>query len=216
VIFPIEDGRWIVTLSGMADRVPPTDDAGFREFARNLAHPSLYEAIEDAAPLSPVAGYRRTENRLRHYERLPRWPGGFAALGDAVCAFNPVYGQGMTASGVGALVLDRCLREGRSMAVFQRHLARANETTWILSTSADFRWPTTVGGTPDRLTRLMHRYMDYVQDLSCTHVGTLKTFQEVLHLVRPPVALFRPAILGRVIGRAALPGQPKPAPTRRA
>jgi 2-polyprenyl-6-methoxyphenol hydroxylase-like FAD-dependent oxidoreductase len=210
VIFPIEDGRWIVTLSGMADRVPPTDEAGFREFARTLPHPSLYEAIADAEPLSPITGYRRTENILRRYERLSRWPRGYAALGDAVCAFNPVYGQGMTASGVGALVLDRCLREGRSMAEFQCRLAKANATPWTLSTSADFRWPTTVGGTPDRLTRLMHRYMDRVQEIAAEHVGVLKTFQEVLQMVAPPAALFRPEILGRVLARAALPGPATP------
>ena len=114
-----------------------------------------------------------------------------------------------------ALVLDRCLRNGRSMAHFQRLLAKANAIPWTLSTSADFRWPTTVGGTPDRLTRLMHRYMDYVQDIAAEQVGVLKTFQEVLHMVAPPSALFRPAILGRVIARAALPGRPKPAPTPR-
>jgi 2-polyprenyl-6-methoxyphenol hydroxylase-like FAD-dependent oxidoreductase len=215
LIFPIEDGRWIVTLSGLADRVPPTDEAGFREFTRNLAHPAIYEALKDAEPIAPIAGYRRTENKLRHYEKLARWPGGYAALGDSVCAFNPVYGQGMTASGIGALVLDRCLREGRTMAEFQRRLAKANATPWTLATSADFRWPTTVGGTPPRLTRIMHRYMAYVEELAVENVGVLNTFQEVLQLMSPPAALFRPGILGRVIARATLPGQSKPAPTPR-
>jgi 2-polyprenyl-6-methoxyphenol hydroxylase-like FAD-dependent oxidoreductase len=215
VIFPIEDGRWIVTLSGMADRLPPTDEVGFREFARTLSHPSVYEAIKDAEPISPLYGYRRTENILRRYERLPRWPRNYAAIGDAVCAFNPVYGQGMTASGVAAQVLDRCLREGRTMAEFQRRLAQANAIPWTLSTSADFRWPTTVGGTPDRLTRLMHRYMDYVQDLAAENVGVLKTFQEVLHMTAPPAALFRPPVLGRVLARATWPGNAKSAPPPR-
>ena len=72
MIFPIEGNRWIVTLSGIADRVPPTDEAGFREFARTLADPAIYEAIKDAEPLSPIMGYRRTENKLRHYEQLIR------------------------------------------------------------------------------------------------------------------------------------------------
>ncbi|MFN8515204.1 MAG: 2-polyprenyl-6-methoxyphenol hydroxylase-like oxidoreductase [Chloroflexia bacterium] len=216
VIFPIEGNRWIVTLSGIADRVPPTDEAGFREFARTLADPAIYEAIKDAEPLSPIMGYRRTENKLRHYEQLPRWPGGFAALGDSVCAFNPVYGQGMTASGLGALVLDRCLREGRTLAEFQRQLAKSNAIPWTLSTSADFRWPTTVGGTPPRINRFMHRYMDYVDAIATDNLDVLKTFQAVLQMVDPPAALFRPGILGRVIARAILPSRTKltPAPRR--
>lgn len=210
VIYPIEGGDWVVTVGGMADRVPPTDAAGFLEFARNMAHPALYEAIRGAEPLSPVVGYRRTENRLRRYERLPRWPQGFAALGDAVCAFNPVYGQGMTASGIGALVLDDHLRAGRPTAAFQRALAKANDVPWTLSTSADFRWPTTVGGSPGPLTRIMHRYMEYVTELSTTDIDALRTFQAVLHLVAPPTALFRHPILARVLGRALLPGQTRP------
>jgi 2-polyprenyl-6-methoxyphenol hydroxylase-like FAD-dependent oxidoreductase len=61
--------------------------------------------------LTPIAGQRATENRLRHYDRLGCFPDGIVALGDAVSAFNPVYGQGMTAAALGADVLDRWLRE---------------------------------------------------------------------------------------------------------
>ncbi len=89
-IYLLEGHRWIVTLSGGGKDYPPTDEEGFLAFARSLASPALYEAIKDAKPLSPISGYRRTENRWRHYERLARWPEGFVALGDAVCAFNPV------------------------------------------------------------------------------------------------------------------------------
>ncbi|HNK69165.1 MAG TPA: hypothetical protein PKH36_10625, partial [Flavobacteriales bacterium] len=38
VIYPIEGGRWIVTLAGYGpENHPPTDDAGFTAFARALA-----------------------------------------------------------------------------------------------------------------------------------------------------------------------------------
>ena len=61
-----------------------------------------------------IAGQRTTENRLRHYDRLGGFPDGVVALGDAVCAFNPVYAQGMTAAALGAEVLDRWLRQESS------------------------------------------------------------------------------------------------------
>jgi len=223
IIYPVEDDRWLVTLAGTARDFPPTDEAGFVEFARSLDRPALYEAIVDAEPLSSVRGYRRTENLLRHYERLTRWPDGFVALGDAVCAFNPVYGQGMTVSALGALELGHCLREQRRHRPdgdliglarrFQHRLAATNRSPWLLATSEDFRWPTTEGGRPGWPTRLMHRYLDRVNALLGESAPVKRTFVEVLHLVAPPIALFGPGVLLPVLaraGRARLGRHPAP------
>jgi 2-polyprenyl-6-methoxyphenol hydroxylase-like FAD-dependent oxidoreductase len=207
VLYPVEGDTWAATLAGTAHDYPPQDEAGFLEFARSLPEPDFYEAIKDAEPLTPVYGYRRTENKLRHYERLPRWPLGYAALGDAVCAFNPVYGQGMTASANAALVLDRCLRAARGgdlAAVtprFQREVAKTNATPWTLATSEDFRWPTTEGGQPDRMTRLMHAYMNQVVGLVGERPAVAQSFIEVVQLAAPPTILFKPHVLGPVLRR---------------
>ena len=208
VLYPVEDGCWIATLAGCARDYPPTDEAGFLTFAPSLVTPVLAEALEGAEPLSPIRGYRRTENRLRHYERLDRWPDGFVALGDAACTFNPVYGQGMTVSALGALVLDHSLREERRRADdnlhglgrrFQRSLALENRTPWLLATGEDFRWPTTVGGRPDLQTRLAHRYLDSVLTSIVSDQRVAHTFFEVLHLLRSPMALLKPHVLARVL-----------------
>jgi 2-polyprenyl-6-methoxyphenol hydroxylase-like FAD-dependent oxidoreductase len=212
VIYPIEGGRWLVTLAGIGGDYPPSDEEGFMAFARSLATPALHAAIADAEPLSPIRGYRRTENRLRHYDRLPRWPEGFVVLGDAACTFDPVYGQGMTASALGALVLDRCLRAQRRRHAdgnlrglgrrFQRHLALSNLTPWLLATGEDFRWPTTVGGRPGLPTRLAHRYMDRVLGRLVEDATVAQAFFTVLHLLEPPTRLLHPSVLGRVFTSA--------------
>ncbi|MFB2838033.1 NAD(P)/FAD-dependent oxidoreductase [Floridanema evergladense] len=121
VIYPVEGNRWVVTLSGIALDYPPTDEAGFLEFARSLQSPIIYETIRNAQPLSEIYGFRATENRLRHYEKLSKYPDGLLAVGDAVCAFNPVYGQGMTVAAIGALTLDECLSRKHSR---NYHLSR--------------------------------------------------------------------------------------------
>ncbi len=213
VIFPAENGLWVVTLVGYARDYPPTDEAGFMEFARSLRSPIVYDSIKDARPVTPIYGYQRTENLWRHYERLARWPEGFVVLGDAACAFNPVYGQGMTTAAVGAQVLARCLsaENGRPLPRqvgmarrFQKMLARAAATPWLMATGEDFRWESTEGGRPSPATRLMHRYMDSVLRQTARSPHAYTTFLEVAQLLKPPPALFSPAMIGELLTQAVL------------
>lgn len=201
-ICPLEDGRWIVTLGGAVRNYPPTDEEGFLQFARSLPSPIIYDAIRRAEPLTPIYGYRRTENRLRHYERLEKMPESFLVLGDAVCAFNPVYGQGMTAGALAAKTLDGCLREhntGNDLTglgrKFQKRLAKVNATPWAMSTGEDFRYPETEGDRPGRLTRLLQLYIDRMLVAAGANVAVDKAFLEVAHLLKSPAALFHPRVV---------------------
>jgi 2-polyprenyl-6-methoxyphenol hydroxylase-like FAD-dependent oxidoreductase len=204
LISAIEGGLWIVSLIAGDGDYPPTDEAGFLDFARSLRSPLLYEAIAGAEPLTPIVGHRATENRLRHYDRLERFPEGVVALGDAVCAFNPVYGQGMTAAALGAEVLDRWLRSESSRfglsrgRVFQHDLARATAAAWQLSSGADYGFRTTKAPPQGCVARLIRRYLASVMRASTRRASVRRRFNEVLHLRRPPLALFSPGVLARV------------------
>jgi 2-polyprenyl-6-methoxyphenol hydroxylase-like FAD-dependent oxidoreductase len=204
LILPVEGGRWLVSLVGGDGDYPPTDEAGFLAFARGLRSPALYEAIAGAEPLTPIAGQRATENRLRHYDRLGRFPDGVVAVGDAVCAFNPVYGQGMTAAALGAEVLDRWLREESSHSgpgrgrIFQSRLAQATAVAWQLSAGADYGFRTTEGPPPGRVARLTGGYLAAVMRAATRRPWVRRRLVEVLHLLRPPSALFGPGVLARL------------------
>jgi 2-polyprenyl-6-methoxyphenol hydroxylase-like FAD-dependent oxidoreductase len=198
-LFPIEGDRWHVTLAGVGRDYPPTDEAGFLAFAQGLRTPMLFDAIKDARPLTPISGYRRTESQLRHYDELERWPDQFVVLGDALCAFNPIYGQGMSVAAESALALERWLRAPTSARVLQRTLARTVAPPWLLATGEDFRYPTTEGGRPSRLVKVLHRYLDRVIAVATVDEVVLDAFVNVVHLVRPPSTLFRPRILARVL-----------------
>jgi 2-polyprenyl-6-methoxyphenol hydroxylase-like FAD-dependent oxidoreductase len=148
LISPIEGNRWYVTLIGMLRDYPPTDEAGFLAFARSLPSPRIYEAIKEAEPLTKIYSFRNTENRLRHYDELPRYLEGFLVCGDAACAVSPVHAQGMTSALLGLAGLADCLIERRDLhdltglaAQFQQQLRQATNQVWQMITADDLRWP---------------------------------------------------------------------------
>lgn len=220
-LFPVEGKRWIATLGGIAEQQPPTDEAGFLEFSKRLLTPTIHDAIVNAEPISPIYGYRRTENRWVHYEQLPSWPEGFIVMGDAACCFNPVYGQGMTVAALEAELLASLLstqgRNLRSLArTFQRQLPKVFQGAWLLSTGEDFRWPTTAGGKPSAATRCAHWYVDRLFYAMPHHEPLVEAFVSVQHLMEPPSALFRPAVTSRVFSHALRTFVDKHMETRRA
>jgi 2-polyprenyl-6-methoxyphenol hydroxylase-like FAD-dependent oxidoreductase len=204
LISPVEGGFWLVSLIGGDGDYPPVDDAGFLDFARSLRSPALHEAIAEAEPLTPIVGHRATENRLRHYDRLGRFPEGVVVMGDAVCAFNPVYGQGMTAVAIGAEVLDRWLqgtscRHGRGRGrTFQHTLARETAAAWQLSTGADYRFQTVEGTPQGRFARMASRYLARVMRAATRRPGVMRRLAGVFHLLHPPATLFGPGVLARL------------------
>lgn len=198
-----EHGRWIVTLAGAARDYPPTDEAGFLAFARSLPDPTLAAVLERATPLGPIVGFRRSANTIRHYELAARSPDGFIALGDAVCALNPYYAQGMTNAARGALALAAGLRDGWRRPGwsrrFQRRLAAVNRLPWLLATGEDFRYPSTEGRRPAS-TRLLHWYVDRTMARVAERPAVFHELIQVMHMLKPPRALLRPPVALQVLG----------------
>ena len=164
VLFPVEGGRWIVTIAGIAGHYPPSDESGFEAALARLRSPIIAHAVQLAEPISPVYSNRAMANRFRHFERWPPRLDGFLAVGDSVCAFNPVYGQGMTVAAGAALLLAESLdRVGPTSPAlpraFFRGQARFLADAWSLATGADFRFPGTTGERPP-LIGVFNRYLD--------------------------------------------------------
>ncbi|MCY1062609.1 NAD(P)-binding protein [Nannocystis sp. SCPEA4] len=201
VVYAVEGGRHIVTLVGYGGAFPPTDEAGFLEFAGGLRTPALRDVLAGATPCSSIHGYRRTENRLRHYERLRRWPHGFVVLGDAACALNPVYGQGMSVAAVASTHLDAELRArpGQPPGLrFQKRLAAGNQAAFMTAVGDDLRWPGTTGK-PSPGLKVMHRLVDRIFSAATHSPDVQLRMMQVLHLLRPSSALFHPSVLRRAL-----------------
>jgi len=211
-IFPIEGERWNVLLGGLLKDYPPSDEAGFLEYARSLPHPDLYELIKDAEPLSPIATLRFPANRRRYYERMSALPEGFVVMGDALCSFNPIYGQGMTVAAIEAQMLQTCLqqrqRRGGDLAGFARQFQKAISRTvavaWMLTTSEDFRYPETEGKRPFGI-GFLHWYLRRLLQAAADNPRLAQSFYLVMHMLKPPTAMFTPRVLAAVLFRKQPP-----------
>ncbi|MBC6459390.1 FAD-dependent oxidoreductase [Actinomadura sp. HBU206391] len=223
-LFPMEGGRWMCSLSGAGRDYGPTDEAAFLDFAKGLRSPVLYEAIRDAEPLTPIMGFRHTANRRRHYDRLRAWPERFVVMGDAVCTFDPIYGQGMSVAALQAVALDQWLRGRAGTREFQRRAARVGSGAWLIATGEDLRYAETEGP-PIRLrTKVINRYVSSVVAAADVDRRVCAQLLDVLALRSRPESLFLPPVLLRVMtaGRstasreAALVGGADPGPPPRA
>ncbi|WP_027342311.1 FAD-dependent oxidoreductase [Hamadaea tsunoensis] len=199
VVLPIEGGRWIASLGGWFGDFP-TDADGFTEHAGLLPNPHVAGLLSRAEPITDVHVHRLPSNRRRHFEKLDRVPAGFVALGDAVCSFNPVYGQGMTIGVLEAAELGRRTRTGTDLDVpaFYGWLADLLKVPWRFAAGADFAWPQTKGARPDG-NALIRRYTRRVQRTVAYDPVVRQVFTAVQHMLLPPTALFAPRIVLRVL-----------------
>lgn len=193
-------GECRVTLTGVLGDHPPTDPEGFVEFARSLPVPDVYEAVKDAEATSDPVSFGFPASIRRHYERLARFPGGLLLLGDAVCSFNPVYGQGMTVASMQAMALRDHLRRHRSPEplVYLAELARVVDFPWQTSTSGDLGFPEVEGERPWKL-RMRNAYMARVQYAASKDPAVTRAFFRVAGLIDPPNSLLRPGLVAKVL-----------------
>lgn len=150
----VEKGRFIVTLNGYFKEEAPADPEGFLEYAGGLASPEIYDFLKDARPASGFSVHRVPSAYRNFYERLARFPEGLVVLGDAVCALNPVFGQGMTTAALAARELGREVaasvanRPEPLSNLGRRFFARlpgVYDAPWFLTTTEDCRYEETTG-----------------------------------------------------------------------
>ncbi|GAD85589.1 FAD-dependent oxidoreductase [Nocardia asteroides NBRC 15531] len=195
----VEGDRWHVTLAGMLGDHPPVDDHGFRDYAASLSAPDIHSLVVGSEPLGDAVPYRfRTAVRRRFDGRSA--PAGLLVLGDALCAFNPLYAQGMTVAALQAAALRDCLDASES-DLPARYYAAADDAVavaWQLAAGSDLRHPGVAGRRTVR-TRLTNVLVGRIQRVAHHDPRVARTFLRVAHLVDPPAALTTPESLRRIL-----------------
>jgi hypothetical protein len=176
-------------MVGYLGDIAPTDEHGYREYARTLAAPEIFDVIKDAEPVSALASYRFGASRRRYYEELARFPEGFLIFGD-----------------LESLALCECLGSGRPglASRFFQAAGRLIDIPWHIAATRDLRHPEVKGRRTVR-GRILNWYMAKLLRAAHDDPGLATKFLEVVNLIHKPTALLHPWLAFRVLrGNARL------------
>lgn len=212
-VFAQENGTWMVTLGGFAGHHPPTEHGEWLEFSDRVLPPKMAKAVRTGEALTGIQGHRFPANLRRRYDKLERFPEGLLVTGDAVCSFNPIYGQGMTVAALEALALRDTLRR-RPQALAPRYFkaaAKPVSSAWQFAVGADLALPPEVVPGPRPLpVRVMGAYIDRYQRGAERDAVLAWHFLKVTGFDEPVRTLFGPSSLSRIF-RPARSRRPAPA-----
>lgn len=206
LMLPQEGGRWLLSLGGRGSDKPPGDESGFVDFARHLRTSTIHDAIRDARRVCEIHRFAFPHSRWRHFDRVSHFPRGVLPIGDAVCLFNPVYGQGMSVAAQESLVLRRLLADDPLSLGSPSDLATAYftalgpilETPWAMAAIPDFIFPQTTGERPRDLARML-RLGFALQGLAARRPAVHRLMIEVQHLLKPRSAYRRPLLTAQLL-----------------
>ena len=127
----------LCTVMGYRDAGPAPTQEGLLAVVEQLAPAAVADAIRDAERAGPVTTYRFPASRRRDLRR--GLPERLLVVGDSLCSFNPIYGQGMTVAACQAVALGEAVAAGPD-GLGRRYLRAADriaDQAWGVSVPAD-------------------------------------------------------------------------------
>jgi 2-polyprenyl-6-methoxyphenol hydroxylase-like FAD-dependent oxidoreductase len=150
-------------------------------------------------PIGPVVQHRMPSSQLRRYDKMRRFPAGLLVCGDAICSFNPVYGQGMSVAALDAAALRNCLHRGVNDLArrYFRATAKSIGVAWQIAAGSDLAFPEVEGRRTPSM-RMTSGLVDWVQAACESDAVVGGQFFRVTALLDPPARLLNPRFLYRV------------------
>ena len=199
VILALENDTWTVSVGGFLGDDAPAEDAGFLAYLATLPTKAIHDVVATAEPLTDYIRYRYVSSLRRRYEKLVRFPHGYLVFGDAICSFNPVYGQGMTVAAQEAATLRDVINAGAEdlSTRFFKAAAKIVDIPWDIAVGNDLRHPRVEGARP-AMVRFINWYIGKLHHAARHDAALATAFLKVANLMSPPPALLSPAIAWRV------------------
>jgi hypothetical protein len=213
-VFPIEGNRVIITLIGYHGDHPPMELKSFRAWARGLLRSDVAEALQHGTLVGELRRFNYPTQMRRCFGSMLRLPDNFLVMGDAMCSFDPTFGQGMSVAAMQAEALTQ-LRPGMSTRRWQRKLSRMTWLPFSMTANEAHRWAETTGWQPP-LARFQRWYIAHIFEASCVDKTVYERLIDVMHFLRPPAELFTPRIMAHLLAFHRETKRPALSPVRAA
>eukprot|EP01116_Phalansterium_solitarium_P000517 TRINITY_DN10330_c0_g3_i1.p1 TRINITY_DN10330_c0_g3~~TRINITY_DN10330_c0_g3_i1.p1 ORF type:complete len:515 (+),score=132.50 TRINITY_DN10330_c0_g3_i1:137-1681(+) len=217
--FEVDNGLWLLTLAGYGpDNQPPTDIDKIHACLGGSFTEEIKTVINTWKRETEWIAYRGSQTMWRRFDLMKpgEWPENLVALGDAVCVFNPFYGQGITSAALQCLTLDSMMRAhvlnglqqdwcGLSTKV-QKGIVPVLKKFWNNGQSEDMARPSTkiISG-PGRTLglKIQHAISRELigHILGSNDVNKTIMFYEVAQMLAPETRLLTPSIVVPVLFR---------------
>jgi 2-polyprenyl-6-methoxyphenol hydroxylase-like FAD-dependent oxidoreductase len=216
VMLAQEGDRWTVTLIAHFANYAPEDLDGFIAFASTLPAPYIHEVVSRNEPLGDAVSARFPANIWHRYELLQQFPTGYLVFGDAICSFNPIYGQGMSVAALQAVELENTLASGDGdLELAKSFFCRAAKVVaipWSIAVGNDLRIPESVGRRTAGV-RFINWYMSKLHKAAHSDPVPALAFHRVGNLLAPPSSILHPRVAVRVLWANLRPSrEPQPNP----
>ena len=171
--------------------------------------PTIHRAIRHAKPMSEIFRYNMPCSVRHAFDKLGRFPRGLIPIGDSICRFTPIFGQGMSVAAQECCVLGSLIdvRHGCGDPLdglaesFLVEIQPLLETPWANAMS-DLAYPETRGERPPGFENQM-LYTRALMRLAAEDLETDRILSEVRALLRPQSALREPELASRIMASMA-------------
>lgn len=197
----VEGDRWQLGMAGYVDCRPGHTAEDLVRRCK-MEFPPEFGQVADNEILGEIRSFRHADSLRRDFHAPIRMPARLAALGDAVAASNPIYGQGIASAALQASCLSEYLRSdpdlsrpARGFFALQKVVVDA---VWGIANGADLALPHVNGPYP-RGYRLLRWINSQIRPASFLDPEIARQIEEVSWMLKHPSSMAAPATLIRAI-----------------
>ena len=199
-----EHDTWVLSIGQLSsDWETPANLTQMLALTEQFAPPSIMTGLRCAEPIGDVAVFRYRGASWWRYDKMMRFPAGLLVIGDALCALNPTYGQGMTVAALQALALRDHVCAGPTQPQrFFSAAARHIDPVWSVNQARDHP-PSIVENRFALSKRLQKWTVTQAIEAARNDAMFAEHIMRVNHLVDPPARMRDPRLVARMVAANA-------------